>query len=264
MNATFKRGRTIALLLILAGAFLFLDNIGIIPIHNLDAFWPVWMIVVGALIFEHRPCATAAIWAAGWVVAGVLLILGNLRILPVNEDVIWPILLIVIGTNMLIRPTSIRDWGERMRHASEQAREARFERRRTRREHRSHWMSSSTSNVYPGDRMRESIVFSALNRRVETQQFEGGSLDVVFGSIEIDLRNAAVASPDRRVQIEANAVFAGIEIMVPMTWKVLLQATAVFGGCENKTLPPRPEPGIEPVTLIVTGGAVFGGITIQN
>lgn len=259
-----QKGRSIALLLILAGAFLFLDNIGVIPIHDIEAFWPVWMIAVGALILEHRRCVTSVVWAAGWVVAGVLLILGNLNILPVNEDVIWPILLIVIGTNMLIRPSSIKEWGERMRHAGEQAREARFERRRMGRARRSHWTASSTVDAFSGDRIKESIVFSSVNRRVDTQQFEGGSLDVVFGSIEIDLRTAAVSSPERRVRIDANAVFAGIEIMVPATWKVLVEATAVFGGCENKTLPPRPEPGIEPVILIVTGGAVFGGITIQN
>jgi predicted membrane protein len=259
-----QRGRSLALLLILAGAFLFLDNIGIIPVRNIDAFWPAWMIAVGVVIFESHRSATAAVWAGGWVLAGILLILGNLSVIPVNENVIWPILLIVIGTNMLIRPTSLKEWGERLNQAGEQARESRWERRRLRRERRAQWRGGPAADVFPGDRIKESIVFSAVNRRVETQQFEGGALDAVFGSIEIDLRTAAVSSPNRQVRVEANAVFAGIEIVVPTTWKVLLQAAAVFGGCENKTLPPRPEPGIEPVTLIVTGGAVFGGITIQN
>jgi hypothetical protein len=99
---------------------------------------------------------------------------------------------------------------------------------------------------------------------METQQFEGGTLEVVFGSIEIDLSGASISSPERRAQLELSAVFGGIEITVPQSWKVVLQATAVFGGCDNRTLPPRPEPGLEPISLIVTGGAVFGGITIRN
>ena len=43
-----------------------------------------------------------------------------------------------------------------------------------------------------------------------------------------------------------------------------MKSTAVFGGCDDKTVPPRPEPGFEPVTLVINGGAVFGGITIRN
>jgi predicted membrane protein len=258
----------VALLLIAAGAFLFLDNIGIIPVHDLDAWWPVWMLVVGGLIVEHRRSVVSLIWAAGWIVCGILLILGNLHVIPVDEEVIWPILLIVIGTIMLVRPVSLSGWQSNFAQWQIHAREAAFERRRmrreARRERRDVWAGVGTRDVFAGDRLREAIVFSSLNRRVETQQFEGGSLEVVFGSIEIDLSEAAISSQDRRAALELSAVFGGIEIIVPRTWKVVLQATAVFGGCDNKTLPPRPEPGFEPATLIVTGGAVFGGITIQN
>jgi predicted membrane protein len=264
------RGRTVALFLIAAGAFLFLDNTGIIPVHDLDAWWPVWMIVVGGLIVEHRrsflnvQSVVSLIWAAGWILCGILLILGNLHVLPVNEEVIWPILLIVIGTIMLVRPVSLSGWQSNFAQWQVHAREAAFERRRLRRERRRGWAGVGTRDVFAGDRLREAIVFSSLNRRLETQQFEGGTLEVVFGSIEVDLSEAAISSPERRAVLELSAVFGGIEIIVPRTWKVVLQATAVFGGCDNKTLPPRPEPGVEPATLLITGGAVFGGITIQN
>ena len=89
-------------------------------------------------------------------------------------------------------------------------------------------------------------------------------MEAVFGSIELDLSGASISSRDRRDDLEANAVFGGIEITVPRTWKIVMKNTAVFGGCEDKTVPPRPEPGFEPVTLVITGGAVFGGIEIRN
>ena len=59
-------------------------------------------------------------------------------------------------------------------------------------------------------------------------------------------------------------IFGGIEITVPRTWKVVMKNAAVFGGCDDKTVPPRPEPGFEPVTLVITGAAVFGGVEIRN
>ncbi len=86
----------------------------------------------------------------------------------------------------------------------------------------------------------------------------------VFGSIELDLSDTSISSPDRRVRLDASAVFGGIEITVPRTWKVVMKNAAVFGGCEDKTVPPRPEPGFEPPTLVITGAAVFGGVEIRN
>jgi predicted membrane protein len=257
MNLGKPRGKTMALLLIVAGALLFLDNLGVIPLHDLEAYWPVWMIVVGGWIFENRRSIVGVILAGGFVVTGILLILGNLHIIPVTEDVVWPIFLIVLGIILLVRPFNFTEWSAR-------AREASIERRRQRREGRKHWHGTTARQTFSGDSLREAIVFSSINRRVETQQFEGGSLEVVFGAIEIDLSGAAISSANRTAKLELSAVFGGIDIIVPQSWKVLLQATAVFGGCDDKSLPSRPEPGSEPATLIVTGGAVFGGITIRN
>jgi hypothetical protein len=215
------------------------------------------MIAFGAWIFESKRSIVGLIWAGAFTVCGILLILGNLNILRVNEDVIWPIFLIALGTILLVRPFNFTEWSARARLAS-------MERRRQRGSGRKHWVGTTARDTFSGDSLREAIVFSSINRRLETQQFEGGALEVVFGSIEIDLSGAAISSPARTAKLELSAVFGGIDIVVPRSWKVLLQATAVFGGCDDKSLPPRPEPGFEPVTLIITGGAVFGGITIRN
>jgi len=110
----------------------------------------------------------------------------------------------------------------------------------------------------------ESIVFGGAERRVESQNFEGGKVEAVFGGMELDLSGAAITSPDRRAILEVNAVFGGIEIRVPRTWRVEKKGSAVFGGFDDKTFPPRPEPGVEPPTLVIRGAAVFGGIEVKN
>jgi hypothetical protein len=50
---------------------------------------------------------------------------------------------------------------------------------------------------------------------------------------------------------------------VPETWEVVIRGTGVFGGYEDKTFPPR-SADVKPPRLIVSGGAVFGGVTVRN
>jgi hypothetical protein len=105
------------------------------------------------------------------------------------------------------------------------------------------------------------------------REISGGELVSVFGSIEIDFRGANIAltvpadtnaAPVRRAEIEATAVFGSVEIRVPQTWRVVKNGTGVFGSYEDKTLPSRPEPGVEQPTLFIHGGAVFGSVTIES
>ena len=193
---------------------------------------------------------------------GVLLILGNLHILHVSGSVFWPIALIVFGVTMLVRPVNFREWQERGREWQERHRE-------WHEKHRADFMNARPAfarsrESFFGNKLRESTVFGSINRRVQTQQFEGGKVDAVFGSITLDLTEAEISAPDRRVRLEVNAVFGGAEILVPRTWRVQMKTAAVLGGCDDRSIPPRPEPGTEPPTLIITGAAVFGGIEIRN
>jgi predicted membrane protein len=239
------RGSVFALMLIVAGALLFLDNLGILPIRDIGAYWPIFIVVWGASMLERWRSPVAVIWALALMAWGVLLILGNLQILHVNGSVLWPVMLIAFGASMLVRPIPFREWHDRVREQT------------IRRSH-------AVRERFLGNKLRESMIFGSLNRRIETQQFEGGKVEVVFGSIELDFSDAAISSPDRRAVLDVSAVFGGAEITVPRTWKVLMKSAAVFGGCDDRTVPPRPEPGLEPTTLVITGAAVFGGIEIRN
>ncbi len=247
--ADLPRGSLFALMLIVAGALLFLDNLGILPIQDIRAYWPIFIVIWGVSMFDRMRNPVASIWSLALIVWGILLILGNLHILHVSGSVFWPVMLIAFGVTMLVRPTQFREWPERIRL------QARLH---------THSRARSSGESFFGNRLQESVVFASVNRRVETQQFEGGKVDSVFGSIELDLSGASISSPDRRARLEANAVFGGIEITVPRTWKVVMKSSAVFGGCDDQTVPPRPEPGLEPVTLVITGAAVFGGVEIRN
>lgn len=107
------------------------------------------------------------------------------------------------------------------------------------------------------------VIFGGIDRRITTDRFEGGKLAAVFGGLDLDLRDAQTQLD--QIVLHADAVFGGIDVMVPDTWEVDVQGTGVFGAYDDQTHPPvAPADGSAPPLLIVKGGAVFGGVTIRN
>jgi hypothetical protein len=231
-------GIVVAVLIIAAGVLLFLDNLGIYHIYNIWRLWPVALIVVGSSKMFESQGVGGRVWAGMVLSAGVILLLDNLGIWHVGWGVIWPLLLVGVGVSMLV-------------HA--------FERRDLPRSSRS-GASAGTSSA---DSLREWATFGGVKRRLNTQDFQGGEMIAVFGGIEVDLREANMPN-GKEVVVDANATFGGIELRVPYSWEVVTRGMGIFGGYEDKTVPPRPTEGVKPPRLLVTGYAVFGGVSIQN
>jgi hypothetical protein len=306
------RGTFFALALIVAGALLFLDNLGILPIEDIGAFWPLAFVVYGLGALWYRRSAVAIIWSSTLIVAGLLLILGNLHILAVTAGRLWPLLLIAVGATLLVDRAGWGDVGwmrfnmqhwreEHLRHRAARWQMKRDAGRRIAerwqekaRRHGAYAGSPFASNFAEGfkaegfkpegvnpeadekgwseGKVNDVAVFFGAKRRVEMQDFRGGELVAVFGSIEVDLSLCSMQPlpagenggvPLRRAVLEASAIFGAIEIVVPRTWRVIREGTGVFGSYEDQTFP-RPEAGVDPATLIIRGGAVFGSVAIKN
>jgi predicted membrane protein len=112
------------------------------------------------------------------------------------------------------------------------------------------------------DSLHDATVFGALKRKVDTADFQGGEVNCVFGDVEIDLRRARISPTRGSVTIEANAVFGAIKIRVPDTWRVHVSGVGVLGNYEDQTIPPAL--GSEAPVLTVTGSAVFGSVEIKD
>lgn len=106
-----------------------------------------------------------------------------------------------------------------------------------------------------------STAFGSINRKIETDNFRGGKIDIVFGGGEIDLRNAKIKKGET-AKLEVNTVFGGIKIRVPENWAVNSSVTGVFGGFENNIKQPASDK--EEGRLELKGAAVFGGGEISN
>jgi hypothetical protein len=67
------------------------------------------------------------------------------------------------------------------------------------------------------------------------------------------------------ITLHADAVFGGIDLIVPEAWQVEMRGSGFFGGYEDRTHRPVPNvSGAPHPKLIVKGGAVFGGVTVRN
>ena len=86
----------------------------------------------------------------------------------------------------------------------------------------------------------------------------------IFGGIEVDLRRAGISALNKEVFIEATSTFGGINIRVPDEWIVVMRGIGIFGGYEDKTIPPRPDASVNSPRLVITGSAIFGGVAIEN
>ena len=219
--------------IVVAGLVLLLDNMGLIA-NDLWRYWPVILIAVGVgRILECRRPA-ALVWGGLLCVVGALFLLDNLRIISFSFNMIWPLAIIGFGISMLMRSA------DRARMAGDSAGPG--------------FASDPTLSLW--------AIFGGGRRRVTSESFQGGEVFAIFGGFHIDLRGAQI--PSGRAVVEINAIFGGVELTVPENWRVAVRGTGIFGAFEDKTIPPRPDVGVTPPELIVTGSAIFGGATVRN
>ena len=100
-------------------------------------------------------------------------------------------------------------------------------------------------------------IFGGKNIQLDNQHFQGATLNSIFGSIELDLRQAYI---DKDVIIDATAIFGGIEIKVPEHIHVQLNATSIFGGVDNDHKNTHTQ---QEITLYINTNCIFGGIDIE-
>ena len=105
-------------------------------------------------------------------------------------------------------------------------------------------------------------VFGGSEKRVTTAKFTGANLTAMFGGVELDLRDAAVAEPPAHVS--AIALFGGVDVYVPSDWNVDLDVLPIFGGASDERLRREREDDHDEIDLVVSGFAAFGGVSVKD
>lgn len=101
-----------------------------------------------------------------------------------------------------------------------------------------------------------SAVFSSNTIHV-TEVFTGTNLNAIFGGVVLDLRNAIINGD---VEVNATAVFGGIDIFLPNGVKIKSNNVPIFGGVTNKATQSS-DPNAP--TIYLNSTCMFGGIDIK-
>jgi len=219
--------------LTLVGLALLLNRLGLISFEHLWQFWPMLLVLVGVSHFMTRERRT---WGIFLMIMGVFLQLNELGIVHFKWDDLWPLLLIASGLFMI--------WGSL------------WAKKRP--------VFSLSGGGDPRTTLSEVAIFGGIERRVTTQDFQGGHINAIFGGVEIDLTDANMQADEATLEI--NAIFGGVEIRVPESWQVAFRGTPIFGGIADKTLRRGSvRPTVLPTrVLVLTGTVIFGGVEIKN
>jgi predicted membrane protein len=217
---------------ILAGVLALLANLQVVSLGDIGRYWPTIFCVLGLLKLLQARRLSSVMAGLGLMVLGAGWTLQNLGVIQHAMALIVPVLLILAGIGVLTRAF--------------RPREARFGRPAGR------VMQDEQDGVVNVD-----VTLSGTVLRSDAQDFRGGELRAVMGSIELDLRQASMSST---AVLRVFAVCGGIQIRIPADWQLRLNVSPVLGGVEDKTVPP-PAGG---KTLQLEGEVVMGGVQVKN
>jgi predicted membrane protein len=156
---------------------------------------------------------------------------------------IWPVVLIVVGLFIIMRPRNRRKWDSDQKND----------------------MSTDPLMNHAADYSKEDFVtstsiFGGAKKIIISKNFKGGDLVNIFGGTELDLSQADFTGT---AVIELTTIFGGTKMLVPSNWSVKSEVVTIFGGIEDKrrmaTVSEAPDK-----TLLLRGTVIFGGIDIKS
>jgi len=243
-----KHGRIWAgLFLLIVGGLLLLKTLNMVFFPAWFFTWPVFLIALG-LFIGAKHGFRGGFWLIPILIGGLTLMDDMNPSLDMGRF-IAPIIIMGIGLIFILRPKR-NNW------------------RRWRHYHEADWQQTQQSGAaadkaYASDRsdfVDVTAVFGGVKKNVLSKSFKGGDIVSFMGGSEIDMTQADFTG---RVTIDATNIFGGTKLIVPSTWDVQSDITAIFGGVDDK----RQISGVnlDPnKVLILDGTCMFGGIEIRS
>ncbi len=107
------------------------------------------------------------------------------------------------------------------------------------------------------DVLDEMSIFGGNKRIVNSKNFKGGNITIIFGGSEIFLRDCELSDGDNILDLFV--IFGGCDLTVPGHWNVKVDVVSLFGGFSSKKYNYRSEEVDENKTLVIKGLVLFGG-----
>ena len=103
---------------------------------------------------------------------------------------------------------------------------------------------------------------ASVVRRVESVSLQGGGLTSFFGSIDLDLRKSILPPGSGPISMDANAILGSIKLRIPEAWRVTWNGVQVMGSFEDKTIPQLAVTGAP--QLVLSGYVFMGSIEVES
>jgi predicted membrane protein len=247
-----RRGRLWAgFFLLIVGGLLLLKTLNILFFPAWFFTWPVFLIAIG-LFIGAKHGFRGGFWMIPILIGGLLLANEADPELQLNRF-IAPAVIITIGLIFILRPKRSR-W-RRWRHY----RDGNWQTQNPDADAMDNPENSNT-RADRGDFLDVSAVFGGVKKNVLSKNFKGGDIVSFMGGSEIDLTQADFTG---KITIDATNIFGGTKLIVPPTWDVQSDITAIFGGVDDK----RQLSGVHidsQKVVILDGTCMFGGIEIRS
>jgi len=216
--------------IIVAGLVLTLDNLGLVEAHIIFKLWPLVLVALGVAKLRQEGSGGSG-GTGAWVLifVGAFILLANFGRVHLT-DALGPLLIVALGILLVVK-------------ALKQSRGVPPELEKS------------------DDFLQGTAIFGAFKRRVLTQTLRGGELTAIFGGFEVDLRHAAIAENQARVDVFV--LFGGGEIRVPEGWEVANRATSIMGSVGDNTYHSGEAQAGRP-RLVLTGLTLFGGVEVKS
>lgn len=219
----------IGIIFIIFGALLIADNFTFVDIHLFS--WPVIFIIIGAFILSGSHRSTGGLFLLFFGIFGLLGRIFDFSIgFAIKEY--WPAVLILIGLYLI------------MKHNNSGSRH------------------SQTNGNSDSDFFDDACVFSDNKKVLTSKNFKGGKITTLFGSTTLNLRDTELAEGNQILDILI--IFGGITIEARNDFNIIVNATSIFGGFEDKRNKNPNEIPQSNRSLTVKGLSLFGGGIIYN
>jgi predicted membrane protein len=217
----------IGLGVVTAGVLFTLDNLGILRARDYLRFWPIVFVAIGAGLIIQGQTQRRFLAGGFWILLGVLMLSRRLGLTDLNVWDFWPFILIAVGSRIV--------W-----HGF----------------HGTSWPRTAVDNI---SRVSSTAFMGGFGRKIVSQEFRSADLTALMGGGKIDLRDAALA--DGQATLNLFVLMGGFEIIIPPTWKVIMEISPFMGGFEDKT---RPNTTDTAPRLYVRGFVMMGGVEVKN
>jgi len=202
--------------------------------------WEILLLAFGLFIGLRHNFRGGA-WLVLVLVGGIFLLRRIFPEFSFNE--IWPVVLIVIGLFIILRPRG--RWKFDGTKQTEGASDSVF---------------TEDIDYSKDDFVQSTSIFGGAKKIIISKNFKGGSVENIFGGTELDLSQADFTGT---AVIELTTIFGGTKLLVPSNWSVKSEAVTIFGGIEDKRRMQTVTEASEK-TLLIRGTVIFGGIDIKS